>query len=517
MKKLVPLALAALVFAGCEQKKELHIYTWSDYIAPEVIQAFEEANDCTVVVDTFDSNEAMYAKLKAGGTGYDIIMPSSYQIATMAREGMIVELDHTKLPNVRANFDPRFAAQILDPTFKFNVPYAVTYTGFMYLKDKIPSDANIASWAILGTDALRGKISLLDDQREVIGAGLMYLGYSINSDKAEEIDAAVEQILKWRQNVRKFDAESYKTEVASGATFVGHGYSTDATQVIVGDEESGAPARDDIGFALPKEGMDFFTATREMCVGLVWPEDLKRFLTVFTREGVLSEIEQNGIFALTYRLLVGGKPLYVQLKAAMVDEKEGHRLIVGINDVDAQIRQEENYAMRLAQAQNEANIDALTGVKNRHAYLAAEERLDRQIKENPHQAFAIVILDVNDLKKVNDTAGHQAGDQYLRDACAIICDIFKRSPVFRVGGDEFVVIAQGRDYAAIDDLIGSMNAYNAEAIRSGGVVIACGMARYENDASVTPVFERADHCMYENKNALKAAAAKTGETDLASN
>lgn len=270
MKKLVPLALAALVFAGCEQKKELHIYTWSDYIAPEVIQAFEEANDCTVVVDTFDSNEAMYAKLKAGGTGYDIIMPSSYQIATMAREGMIVELDHTKLPNVRANFDPRFAAQILDPAFKYNVPYAVTYTGFMYLKDKIPSDANIASWAILGTDALRGKISLLDDQREVIGAGLMYLGYSINSDKAEEIDAAVEQVLKWRQNVRKFDAESYKTEVASGATFVGHGYSTDATQVIVGDEESGAPARDDIGFALPREG--YTIAFDEMVIAADAPQ-----------------------------------------------------------------------------------------------------------------------------------------------------------------------------------------------------------------------------------------------------
>ena len=233
---------------------ELHIYTWSDYIATDVIDSFQKALGVKIIVDTFDSNEAMYAKLKAGGTGYDIIMPSSYQIGTMAKEGMIVPIDHAKCPNVKANFDQSFASQILDPTFKYNVPYAVTYTGFMYLKDKIPADADINSWAILGNPAMKGRISLLDDIREVIGAGLMYLGYSVNSTNPAEIEKATAQILRWRANIRKFDAESYKTEVPSGATWIGHGYSTDTTQVIVGDEEAGAPARDDIGFALPKEG-----------------------------------------------------------------------------------------------------------------------------------------------------------------------------------------------------------------------------------------------------------------------
>ena len=233
---------------------ELHIYTWSDYIATDVLDSFEKALGVKVVVDTFDSNEAMYAKIKAGGTGYDIIMPSSYQIGTMAKEGMIIPLDPKKIPSVLKNFDRSFDSQILDPTFKYNVPYAVTYTGFMYLKNKVPAGADVNSWAILGNSALKGRISLLDDIREVIGAGLMYLGYSINSTNPKEIDAAVAQVLKWRENIRKFDAESYKTEVPSGATWIGHGYSTDTTQVIVGDEEAGAPARDDIGFALPKEG-----------------------------------------------------------------------------------------------------------------------------------------------------------------------------------------------------------------------------------------------------------------------
>ena len=255
---------ASALLTGCEKKPELHIYTWSDYIAPEVITGFEEANGCKVVVDTFDSNETMYAKLKAGGTGYDIIMPSSYLVATMAREGLIQALDHTQMPNVKKNFDPRFATQILDASFTYNVPYAVTYTGFMYIKDKIPEGADVNSWSILDNPAVKGKVTLLDDIREVIGAGLMANGYSIASTNPAELDKAVETVLKWRQNIRTFDAESYKTEVSSGATWIGHGYSTDTTQVIVGDEEEGLDPRSDIGFALPKEG--FSIAFDEMVI-----------------------------------------------------------------------------------------------------------------------------------------------------------------------------------------------------------------------------------------------------------
>ena len=243
---------------------ELHIYTWSDYIATDVLDSFEKALGVKVIVETFDANEAMYAKLKAGGTGYDIVMPSSYQIGTMAKEGMIIPLDHAKCPNVKANFDPSFASQILDPTFKYNVPYAVTYTGLMYLKNKIPADTDVNSWAILGNPAMKGRISLLDDIREVIGAGLMYHGHSVNSTNAAEIAQAVEQVLAWRKNVRKFDAESYRTEVPSGATWIGHGYSNDSAQIIGGDEEEGLPARSDIGFALPREG--FSVAFDEMVV-----------------------------------------------------------------------------------------------------------------------------------------------------------------------------------------------------------------------------------------------------------
>jgi diguanylate cyclase (GGDEF)-like protein len=225
---------------------------------------------------------------------------------------------------------------------------------------------------------------------------------------------------------------------------------------------------------------------------------------MLTRKNVLSEVKRNGIFTLSYRLMMDGKPRYVQMKAAMVEEKEGKQLIIGINDIDSQVRQEEEYSRRLILARIEANIDALTGVKNRNAYRVYEERLNAQIEMDRAPEFAIVILDVNDLKKVNDTEGHKAGDQYLRDACRIICTAFKRSPVFRVGGDEFAVLAQGDDYNRLDELIRQMNEHNEEAIENGGIVIALGMSRYDHDAKTAQVYERADQRMYENKSQLKA-------------
>ena len=253
-----------------------------------------------------------------------------------------------------------------------------------------------------------------------------------------------------------------------------------------------------------KEGADFFTDSREQSRFLLYPEDLQRFNTVMTRENVLKEIETRGMFTLSYRMLIRGASHYVRMKVALVEEKDRRRLIVGINDIDAQVHQEEDYVRNMAQAQMEANIDPLTGIKNRHAYLMAEDKLNQQIAADPSKHFAVVILDVNDLKKINDRDGHKAGDQYLRDACQIICKVFKHSPVFRVGGDEFVVLSQGEDYDRIDELVRGMHDRNENALKTGGIVIACGMAQRGDESTVASVFERADQQMYDNKNELKS-------------
>lgn len=256
-------------------------------------------------------------------------------------------------------------------------------------------------------------------------------------------------------------------------------------------------------YLLPKEGMDFFENVRETGRKHVAEEDLERFLSMFTRLSVISEIERSGIYMISFKTCINNMMKYVQLKAAMVDEPDGKKLVVGINDIDSYMQKEKEYEQQLENARKAAATDALTGVKSRHSYLSAEEELNRLISEKNAPEFAIVITDVNDLKKINDSIGHQAGDRYLKDACRIICNTFKHSPVYRVGGDEFAVIVKGNDYECIEELIDNLNRHNLETSRGNGIVIACGMARFEDDKYVAEIFERADADMYENKKKLK--------------
>ncbi|MCR5324323.1 MAG: GGDEF domain-containing protein [Lachnospiraceae bacterium] len=169
--------------------------------------------------------------------------------------------------------------------------------------------------------------------------------------------------------------------------------------------------------------------------------------------------------------------------------------------------EKEEYARQLLQVRSTASIDPLTGVRNRHAYLDEEEKIDQMIRDGQTPEVALVLLDINDLKKINDSQGHQAGDEYIKNACKIVCETFKHSPVFRLGGDEFIVLVQGDDYEVVDDLVQSIADHNAEAKENGGIVIACGMSKYEDEDNMSIVFEHADHDMYDNKNALKEGRA----------
>ncbi len=258
------------------------------------------------------------------------------------------------------------------------------------------------------------------------------------------------------------------------------------------------------GLGLAKSGADFFNQAIKESKRVVYPDDIKRFVNVFSKEKILKEIKKNKLFVHNYRLLLEGEPIYVCLKATIVEEKDGPQLIIGVSNINAQVKREEEYQHTLSLERNKANLDALTGVKNKHAYVDFEEDLNKRIdKGDKNLHFAIVVFDVNDLKKVNDTLGHNKGDLLLKHASQIICDVFKHSPVFRVGGDEFAVIAQGKDYDNIDELMEKIHESNRKNKGTGNAVIACGMARFETDKNVSLVFERADVKMYENKKGLK--------------
>lgn len=169
------------------------------------------------------------------------------------------------------------------------------------------------------------------------------------------------------------------------------------------------------------------------------------------------------------------------------------------------VERERQQEEELGSARRLAYSDALTGVKNTRAYSEGIEILDRRLVNGKLTEFAVAVFDLNDLKTINDTMGHEIGDISITDSCKLICHTFQHSPVYRIGGDEFVAILEGSDYADRVDLLAAFDKQVEENLRTGKVVVASGMAEYDplHDKSYHSVFERADMKMYLRKQALK--------------
>ena len=146
-------------------------------------------------------------------------------------------------------------------------------------------------------------------------------------------------------------------------------------------------------------------------------------------------------------------------------------------------------------------------MKSKHAYVEAERKTNYAIADGKMEPFALAVCDVNGLKQVNDNYGHEAGDQYLKAACRMICTIFKHSPVYRIGGDEFVAILRGDDYIIREDLMELLNRKNQENGKIGAVMVAGGISEYRpgEDGTMAQVFERADAIMYQAKKKMKGS------------
>ena len=244
MIALLVASVAALVGCFGSGKPTLHLYCWADYISPELIEAFEQENNCRVVYDTFDSNEALLAKLQAGATGYDLIFPSHYVVETLVTSGKLMKLDPNKL-TIIDQLDPQVLAELPDPNCEYVVPYMMSYTGIGYNKEVIKDFE--PSWRMFERTDLQKRATLLDDKREVIGAALLTLGLDPNSLKAEDLAKAKEVIKKWMANVSKLENEQYKNGIASKEFSLVMGYSGDMVQVV--DENP------HVAFAIPKEGV----------------------------------------------------------------------------------------------------------------------------------------------------------------------------------------------------------------------------------------------------------------------
>jgi diguanylate cyclase (GGDEF)-like protein len=182
-----------------------------------------------------------------------------------------------------------------------------------------------------------------------------------------------------------------------------------------------------------------------------------------------------------------------------------------LNNYAAMRRRAVESEKRLGIVERKYTVDPMTGVKSKHAFADAEEELDRGIAAGTAGPFALAVCDVNGLKHVNDTLGHKAGDEYICAASAMICLVFAHSPVFRTGGDEFVVLLQGADFERRHELMRGLHDLSVSHIASGEVVVSGGLSDFDADADsrMHAVFERADALMYEEKKLLKSLGART--------
>ena len=274
-RRAFALALAGalvLTAAGCERKteeqkaaakeqagnaaNELHLYNWNNYLAEETAKRFEAYCQCKLVQDYYSDNEELLAKLAAGATGYDVLVPTANAVETLIAQGALRPLDPAQIPNLR-NIKPVFLDQWFDPGNKYSVPYAYSITLIGYNREKIkelgvPTD----TWALIFEpkylEKLAGKVTVLDSQRELFAAALIYLGHSVNETDEAKLKEARDLILRAKPYWAAFNASSYIKELTIGNIWVAHGYSNDMFQAAQDAAKAKRPFT--IGWDTPKEG-----------------------------------------------------------------------------------------------------------------------------------------------------------------------------------------------------------------------------------------------------------------------
>jgi spermidine/putrescine transport system substrate-binding protein len=259
---------ASVVCAAGETDGDLVLYNWTQYIptGPEAEQAgvtdliakFEDEYGVRVTEDFFTSNEELRSKLQAGATGYDVVVPSDYMVSMLITDGLLMELQRDAIPNF-ANLDPEFINPPFDPENLYHMPYQWGTTGIGVALNELP-EGFPTSWGLIFDPEISapyaGRITLLNDAREVLGAALRYLGYSVNSTSEAEIREAGD-LLKATLNrgtVATFDSDTFENLLTSGETVIAHGYSGDFFLEFSNLSTEDYDAWEDFGYFVPDEG-----------------------------------------------------------------------------------------------------------------------------------------------------------------------------------------------------------------------------------------------------------------------
>ncbi len=286
MRKMLFASLLLLCssFAIAAEKPTLVLYNWSEYLPKKVLRQFTKETGIPVRYSTYDSNEAMYAKVKTvKGVGYDLLVPSTYYVDRMRREGLLQKIDKAKLSNF-GRLNPRLLNQSYDPNNDYSIPYLWGTTGIGYNTDKVPA-GSLTRWANLWDPAYKNKLLLLNDMREVFSMGLRTLGYSINTTDENQIRAAYEKLTELMPNVRVFDSESPKTKFLAGEVAAGMLWNGEVFQA--------SQENPNIQYAYPKEGATLWVDSLVISAGAQNVDAAHQFIDFVLRPEIARQINEE--------------------------------------------------------------------------------------------------------------------------------------------------------------------------------------------------------------------------------
>jgi spermidine/putrescine transport system substrate-binding protein len=240
--------LAAGLASACarDRRPRLNVYNWSTYIDPAMLERFEQERGVRLRYGTYESNEEMLAKTITGNAGWDVVFPTHSRLAPMARAGLIARPDHQRLPSL-ANLHARFQQPAWDPDLRLGVPYMWNATGVVYNKAQT---AEPRGWADLWGEKLRGRLTMLDDPEDVIGACLQKLGLPFGSTDHRQLQAAKEEAVRQKQLLRAYLNAEVRDQLVSGDVLAAQLWSTTAAQAIRGNGS--------LGFVYPAEGYPLY-------------------------------------------------------------------------------------------------------------------------------------------------------------------------------------------------------------------------------------------------------------------
>lgn len=268
------------------QEGSLNIYNWDTYVGPDTIPGFEAESGLRVRYDLFASNDELFAKMRAGNPGYDVIFPSNDYAERLAQAGLLTPLDHGRIPNI-ANLDPTFMDMPFDPGRRHSLPYFWGTIGIGYRVSRVERPS---SWGALLTDETHaGRISMLTEV-DSLYAALRYLGYSVNTREAAQIDEAAELLIAAKPRFRTFAPDTGQDLLISGEVDLCLEFNGDVLQVMEED--------DDLDFVVPEEGTSRWEDTMCIPVGAPNPEGAHAFIDYIYRPEVHAAIADYIRYAL---------------------------------------------------------------------------------------------------------------------------------------------------------------------------------------------------------------------------